>query len=416
MKIWLRIIIILSVFFILCTCIDPYTPKLSGYTSVLVVDGLITNSDKSNIVKLSRTFQQANSGSFMVADATVNITDDTGNSFSLANKGNGIYMTDSLQFKGIPGRTYVLHIRTGDGGEYESDQCLMQPVSGIDSIYFEKDQQLLSNGTQSEEGIMIYLDSDEGIGNQYYRWSYNETWKFKVPNPKKYDYIKTADPNAPIIQPVEKVKEFCWKNRQSGDILIRSINGAKGGKILKQPVSFISAGQSDRLLIQYSIMVQQFSISKNEYDFWNNLKQVNETGSDIFAKQPYSVISNIHSTINPDERVLGYFQVSAVTEKREYILYRDVALLGLHFYSYPCRTWGYNPGYFETMCFTCPRKTWDDVIWYLTSYGANFTFIEPVYDVSDSKILKTLIFTTPECGDCELAGTSSKPEFWVDQK
>jgi hypothetical protein len=149
MKIRWRSLIILAVVFVVYTCIDPYTPNLSGYGSFIVIDGLITNSDNSSTVRLSRTFQQLNTGPSMVNDATVSITDDQQHSFFLANKGNGIYMTDSLEFKGIPGRTYVLHVHTSNGGEYESDQCLMQPVPDIDSIYFEKDQQLVSNGTQA---------------------------------------------------------------------------------------------------------------------------------------------------------------------------------------------------------------------------------------------------------------------------
>jgi len=68
--------------------------------------------------------------------------------------------------------------------------------------------------------------------------------------------------------------------------LIYSNYSGQAAPIKKEPVNFIATDQSDRLLIQYSILVSQYSISKEEYDFWNNLKQVNESGGDIFAKQP----------------------------------------------------------------------------------------------------------------------------------
>lgn len=401
----------LIIVFILCTCIDPYNPKLSGYSSLLVVDGLITNANTSYTVRLSSTFQELNSTPPPVSDATVFITDDAGNSSNLINKGSGIYKSDSTQFNGIPGRTYILHIKTSDGSEYESDACLMNPVPDIDGIYFAKDQQLVNNGTQSQDGISIYLNSKEGDNNQYYRWAYEETWKFKVPNPKAFNYIKTSDPNNPIFMPITDVKEFCWKNNQSNEILIRSVSEGQPNKISKQPILFIATGESDRLLLQYSILVKQYSISKNEFDFWNNLKQVNEIGGDIFAKQPYTVISNIKNIKNPNERVLGYFQASAVSQQRKNILYRDVALMGLPFYSYPCRTWEYNPGDFATPC-NCPPPTWDDVYWHL-SIIEDYTFIEPKFNqVSD--ILLELVFTRPECANCELRGTSKRPDFWID--
>jgi hypothetical protein len=398
--------IIMLFLFIIYTCVDPYTPKLNGYESLLVVDGLITDATTSYTVKLSRTNQNQSDIIPSVSDATVFVTDDEGTSSFLINRGNGIYKTDSIEFTGTIGRTYVLHIIMRDGNEYESIPCVMQAVPGIDSIYFEQDQQLFSNGTRAEDGIMIYLDSKEVSANQYYRWSYDETWKFKVPYPKKYDYIKTpGQPNSPVFRPVKEVKEFCWKNSHSGDILIRSGIGVHGGKILKQPVSFIATGLTDRLMVQYSILVKQYSISRDEYDFWNNLKQVNETGGDIFTKQPYSVFSNIHSVKDPEERVLGYFQVSAVSQKRKYILYRDVALMGLPFYSYPCSISEYGPADFGI---GPPPKTWDDVIWYMTTNGVNYTFTEP----GNGK----LAFTQPECADCELTGTSAKPAFWIDLK
>ena len=411
-KLGLKLIIALAFVFIFNTCIDPYNPNLSGYTSLLVVDGLITDANTSYTVRLSRTFQDQNSTPPPVSDATVFITDDAGNNCNLINEGSGVYKTDSTQFSGVPGRTYVLHIKTSDGSEYESDACLMNPVPDIDSIYFAKDQQLVNNGTLSQDGISIYLDSKEGDNNQYYRWVYEETWKFKVPSPKKFNYIKTDDPDNPIFMPITDVKEFCWKNGQSDEILIRSVSEGQSKKISKQPVIFIATGESDRLLLQYSILVKQYSVSKNEFDFWNNLKQINEIGGDIFAKQPYTVLSNIKNINNPKERVLGYFQVSAVSQQRKYILYRDVALMGLPFYSYPCNTLKLDLSYLPPGCLNCPPPTWDDLYWHL-SIALDYTFTEPIYyNVADG--LLYLVFTRPECANCELTGTSKKPDFWVD--
>jgi hypothetical protein len=407
-----------KIFFLFCLllllsgCIDPYVPKLARYESLLVVDGLITNANSSYSVRLSRTFQEADIIPVMVSDAEISIKDDIGTEIRLKYAGGGIYKTDSLVFRGVPGRTYVLHIVTGDNEEYESDPCLMQPVADIDSIYIARDQTLVNNQTESEDGVSIYLDSKGGENNLFYRWTYEETWKFKVPNPKLYDYTKVLDkPNAPLITPVADIKEFCWKYHKSDDILIRSINEGQTKSIGRQPVNFIATEKSDKLLIQYSILVKQYSISKDEYKFWNNLREVNIGGGDIFARQPYAVISNIHSLKDPNERILGFFQVSAVSEKRKNIPYRDVALMGLHFYSYPCKTWIFNPLSFETPC-RCPPKTWDDVYWYLCIVS-DYYFTQPIYQgFGDSLIW--MEFTRPECADCELTGSHIKPDFWTD--
>ncbi len=406
LKLGPKFIFTLIAAFALCTCIDPYSPKLAGYDSILVVDGLITDANSSFTIKLSQTFQDQSSLPDAVSDATLFISDDTGNKSNLKNKGNGIYKTDSLEFKGTIGRTYILHILTHTGEEFASEPCLMQSVPDIDSIYFEKDQKVISNGTQTQDGLSIYLDSKEGGSNQYYRWAYNETWEFKVPYPKKYDFI-LADSS---IVRATTVKDLCWKSRKSEEILVRTVFAGGTTQIKKEPILFIASGQSDRLQQQYSILVNQYSISKKEYDFWNNLKQVNESGGDIFAKQPFSVISNIHNINNPKERVLGYFQVSAVKQKRKYILFSDIAKMGLPYYFYPCETIEKSPADLQVP--NGPVVTWYDV-YSMFCISSIYSFVEPKYDPLTNQIVK-MVFTKRECANCELTGTRKKPDFWVD--
>jgi hypothetical protein len=399
------LILILVSLLILCACIDPYSPKIAGYESLLVVDGLITNANASYSIKLTRTFQDQNLVPAAVTDATVFISDDSGNKSFLIYKDNGIYKTDSIEFKGIPGRTYVLNIHTTDGMVYESEPCLMHAVPDIDSIYFEKSRELVNNETESQDGIRIYLDSKEGDNNQYYRWAFDETWKFKVPNPKRFDYINDST----IVQ-LTNVKEYCWRSKKSDGILIHSIYPGQNSGIKKEPIIFVATAESDRLLIQYSILVSQYSLSKEEYDFWNNLKQSNENGGDIFAKQPFTVISNIHNVNNTKERVLGYFQVSAVKQKRKDIIFNEIVGLDLPFYHYPCQRIEKEPKDFM-MAWGAP-VTWDEV-YSAFCITSDYYFIEPKYIEGTTKLLK-LVFARPECANCELTGTSAKPEFWTD--
>lgn len=385
----------------ICTCIEPYTPKLKGYDSNLVVDGLITDANASYTVRLTRTIQNQNDTSTSVSDATVSITDDVGNTGTLTSKGNGIYKTDSLEFRGMVGRTYVLHIIVGDGAVYESEPAKMQSVPDIDSIYYEKDQQLVNNGTQTQTGLSIYLDSKPGDNDQNYRWAFDESWEFKVPFPKKFDF-NMADS---VITAVANIKEYCWKSARSNDILIYSSYPGHSGPVTKQPIFFIAPDKSDRLMIEYSILVKQYSISKNEYDFWDNLTKVNTAGSDIFASQPFPVVSNIHNINSTGEKVLGYFQVSAVKEKRIFIPLSEIVRLHLPFYHYD-------------QCVRMPdapkfEQTWDDLYAEYCIYSY-YDFIEPVY--SPAGQLLQMVFTRPQCADCGFTGTQKKPDFWVDLK
>jgi hypothetical protein len=395
-----RSVIILFAFFALCTCIDPYYPKLKGFDPLLVVDGLITDDNSSYKVKLSRTYQEQNAASEIVSDARVYITDDDKNISLLENQGNGIYKSDSLNFRGIAGKKYTLHILTGNGNEYMSDQCIMRPVPDIDSVYFARDQEFVNNFTGSLTGARIYLDSKMGDADQYFRWGFDETWKFKLPTVKKYDYI-----NSKTIIAVKNIKQFCWKSRKSDEILIHPANQGQNISIRKQPIFFISTDKSDRLTIEYSIMVSQYSVSKKEYDFWESMKRSNESGEDIFASQPFSVLSNIHNINDPKERVLGYFQVSAVKQKRIFITASQAFRMNLPFYHYSECTRIENGPDISGMSF--------DDIYIMYCVNSDYSFIEPEYD-PDTGQLYRLVFARPECADCELTGTSKKPDFWND--
>ncbi len=416
-----EIIVYLIAVFLLSSCIEPYTPNLSGYESLLVVDAQVTNENSSYSVRLSKSFQEQNATPVVVSDASVYLNDDRGNTMVFKNKGNGIYQTDSTQFRGEVGRTYVLHILIGESEEYESEPCLMQPVPDIDSIYIAKDQQLVNNNTGTQDGVSIYLDSKWGDKNLYFRWTYDEAWKFKVSYPKKYDFLYDRTeigtgliiPTEPRLIPVSDVKEYCWKTHQGDNIIIRSNQNGQTGRLTKQPIYFIASDKSDRLMLQYSILIKQYSISKDEYEFWNKLNQVNVAGGDIFARQPYAVSGNIRNLKNLNERVLGYFKVSAVTQKRKNIPFSDFVALNLPFYHDACEFVLKSPADFDSP-FKFPHPTWDDVYWYMCVQDI-YTFIYPLYDPATNKLMK-FVFTSRECANCELTGTRIKPDMSDDIK
>lgn len=386
--------------FAVYTCIDPYDPQLKGNYSLLVVDGMITDQDASFEVRLSTTFQDLNASHTPVISAYVYITDDAGNNYTMYNHWDGSYRTEPSEFIGIPGRTYVLHILTTDDNVYESEPCLMQYASDIDSIYFARDQKFFNNGTESQEGITIYVDSKEVDDNQPYRWEFEETWKSIIPFPQKYIYIKSTE-----IREVANWNEYYWKSDISDDIIIRSVFSGQPGLIVKQPLTFVASGKSDRLTAEYSILVKQYSISKKEYDFWSHMKRVNETGGSIFDTQPYSVVSNIHNINDPDEKILGYFQVSAVKEKRIFISYDEIYPLHLPAYHTNCEKIEADPVFYAA--------TFDE-LYKIFCINSDYCFIEPLYNIQTGSLEK-LVFAKPGCSTCGAAGNLTKPDFWIDK-
>jgi len=162
---------------------------------------------------------------------------------------------------------------------------------------------------------------------------------------------------------------------------------------------------SDRLLIQYSIEIKQLSLSETEYQFWEQMKQINETGGDIFEKQPFSIVSNIHNISNPGEQVLGYFQVSAVEKKLIYITPDEISKYDLPVFQYDCPVIKAAPGDYPGL-----PMTFDKIYNYFSSAGSYF--IGPIYGPFGG--LDKLTFERPECADCTVNGSLTKPDFWID--
>jgi hypothetical protein len=401
---WHKITFVLVVACTLFTCIDPYTPDLKSFESLLVVDALVTDENKSNYVILTRTIETADDDPVRVTGATVIISDDLGNSTLLVEKSPGEYRTDSLAFRGAPGRTYTLSIETGSGEKYLSDPSLMYPVADIDSIYFSKDQLLSEETGEMIPGVSVYIDTrDESTGN-YFRWSYEEWWKFQIPEPKMFDYI-----NDSTIIPVAELKQVCWANKKSDVIDIENTLPESTSQFIKKPVLFISSEETNRLMIQYYVEIRQLSLSKEEYRFWDLMLQLNESGGDIFDKQPFQIFSNIHNVTNPDERIIGYFQVSAAKLIHKYITYNEIANLDLPMYVYTCDR--IEKGEIDYPS-TSPgaQYTFDEINDGFLNSG--YTFIKPVY--RDSGELFRLVFARPFCAECTVSGTMTKPSFWVD--
>jgi hypothetical protein len=394
---WYKSFFILFIIGTMFKCINPYTPKLEKFKSILVVDALLTDENTSNYVILSRTIKTTEEEPEKVCGAHVIIKDDLGNNTTLSEMSDGVYKTDSLTFKGETGRSYTLYIKTVTGDEYESEPCLMTPVQDIDSIYFSEGGETI-NG-EIKKGIKINIDSKGKSECKYYRWTYRECWKFSVPYPKLYNYI-----NDSTIIDYLPLKKTCWRNNKSSEIIIKSSDEG-----VSNPILFIPSGESDRLLIQYWIEVRQFSLSSQEYEFWDHMKQISESGGDIFDKQPFQISGNIHSLNKPDEQVLGYFQVSGAKLKSRYITNKEITKLDIPVYEYPCDRIVVCPMDFYDPQAAGPLPTLDQIYEWYTN-GGNRVFVEPL---SESGSIK-LVFVTPLCADCTLSGSLTKPDFWID--
>lgn len=367
-------IIILILFLVMTArCTVEFHPDVVGHQGQLVVEGMITDQNRANIIKLSTSVQIGKPlVRKPVKGAVVTVTDEKGIVTRLAESPGGTYSTDSLLFRGRVGGSYLLNIKI-NYETYVTDFIEMKPVPPINSLYYEKVVITASKDSNNiDEGCKIYVDSYDPYGKcLFFRWDYTETWEYRLP------YLVA--------------NRICYITEKSDQVLIKNTSLYNQARVSKYPVLFIT-NETDRLKERYSILVNQYSLNEAEYDFWEKVQNISENVGNLYDVTPAAISGNVRCTTNPDEKVLGYFSVSAVTQKRLFIKDR---FLGLPNFVTYCAT--------DTIKGTLPE----------TGLNTEFWVIE---DYSDEVPPYWIISTFRECADCTTRGTTVMPPFWNEYR
>jgi hypothetical protein len=350
-------------------CTVQFFPDIDLNQEQLVVEGLITDQNRINRVKLSRSRPVGMPlVRKTVKGAVVTITDENGVVTTMTESPTGTYSTDSLKFRGRVGGLYSLNIKINNA-TYETDFIEMKPVPQVNSLYYEKvvitdskDERL------AEEGCRIYLDSFDPSGKcLFFRWDYTETWEYHIPYPV--------------------TNRVCWIFNRSNEILIKNTSIYNQARVSKYPLLFIT-NKNDKLKVKYSILVNQYSLNEAEYDFWEKVKNISQNTGSLYDITPMAIQSNIRCITHPEENVNGYFSVSAVTQKRLFV--REKFLGMPHFYSY-CAT--------DTIYGRLPEEGLNTKYWVIEDY--------------QNEVPSWWVITEyRECADCTTEGTKEKPPFW----
>src|SRR6202012_4114028 len=81
---------------------------------------------------------------------------------------------------------------------------------------------------------------------------------------------------------------------------------------------------SEKVETKYSIIVRQYALTQEAYNFYQNIKKNTEQLGSIFDAQPSQLSGNIHNVTNPNEPVVGYVTVSTVQSKRIFIAHESL--------------------------------------------------------------------------------------------
>ncbi|MFC4220116.1 DUF4249 domain-containing protein [Flagellimonas marina] len=381
------------VFLSLQLCIEPFDTSYVEFESALVIDATITDESKHQEIHISRTYEFEADGPTGESGAEVQVLAGNGNTYDFTEGQPGTYLSNQI-FSADPNLEYTLAITTKDGRNYVSTAVQMMGKSSLDSLYA-----IRTENDFGEDGMGIFVDgSSSGNGPGYYRYEYEETYKVVAPDFVDVDIILVEQP-APL-QPIPEYAprsgdEFiCYPTDYSTSLILNDTKDLNVDRYKRFNARFIS---SENFIIsyRYSILVRQYSQSETAYRFYETLSNFATSESLFSETQPGFLAGNIVSQQDRNEKVLGYFDVASVDEKRIFFNYDEYyPEENLPPYVDPCR--------------------WIAPLDYFSLVEANL--VKYVKDYNDENFFRPgpFIFVPRVCGDCTALGPSEAPEFWIE--
>lgn len=361
---------------VMCGCLDPYAPPVAdGKLDILVVDGFM--DQQSAQVRLTKAVPLATEDGLYPVEsgAVVTIEAESGARYSVPEISPGNYSRTNVGFPS--GERYRLHITTPTREEYFSQYIELKSSPSLDSVTWRP----------FEDGVAIYVHAHDETGNtRYYQWTYEETWEYRS---KLHSAVRFTDKGEVLLRTAEEDIHTCWNSQQSSQILITSTEKFSEDRVQGFEIAFHTRG-SRKLSRRYSINVQQRALTREAYEYWQELKKNTENLGTLFDPMPSQLTGNLYSSTNSEKPVLGFFSGGSIQEKRIFIAFAELPDYLL-----------YNPPSF------CPL---DSIPLADISKYTSTTLLVSAYG---SAAIEGYLSSTPNCIDCRLeGGNKNKPSFW----
>lgn len=367
-------------------CLDPYEPPVSKESAdFLVVDGYLNSTTQLVTVSLSKGVPlNSLESSVPITTAVVSIIDSKGIVRSIPLVDDGRYELNSNFTSDV---NYKLSVRLADGTSYISDWISLQKNFPLEELKWEAD----------DESLKFFVDTRaEGKGPFYFRYGYEETYEFRSVFQSDW---KLNGP-APVYRDLDENISTCWRNNSSSTALLASTEGLSQNLVAGFNVLRIPKGDR-RLWFGYSLLVKQYALDQQAYNYWESLRKVSESLGGLFDPIPFSVSGNIYSDENRDgepdskvsgsTRVLGYFSGGAVTARRINI-----------------RNFELPSGYYGTQNTTC-AEAYVEIQKLSTIVDRQINLTRAQYE---GLSIVGFYYAIPSCTDCRLEGGSPvKPDY-----
>lgn len=296
-------------------CEDVYVPEIDDVGSVIVADARIVFGANNNYIALTQSngFNDNFNEYPAVANCKVHVIDNLGQEFELTEHETGKFY---VNFELNPDKQYKVLIEQGEN-IFESDFEQVPPEPTLDTVYGIAETIDVISGGESDadnireaKGVQLYADM--------------------ISSPELPNYRFTA----------KKVLEFFWEEERgqlvfthyywstsvpSGIFNIAAPpEYSNSNEIKKHPLFFLPESVEllpDSIMIGWILVLYQHGISEPSYNYYNDLNNQLDSEGRIFDPVYVQARNNLKCINNPEEIILGNFEISNVTEHRYFVRY-----------------------------------------------------------------------------------------------
>ncbi len=326
-------------------CVERYYPEEDNLrTGTLVINAHLTDLPGLQYIEISRSVGLTSPFFLPVSGSFAEVIREDGEFREFTENRPGYYASQLEASFLETGMSYMIHVVTPDGKEYESGFDKLRPVPAIDSLYYLVEHNSYASESDSISGIRFFIDftyDDEAY--EFVRWEVIETYEFH--NPAMEGFV--SYPGVGLIQlPDTSNYRVCYITNELHTIHSMSLAYLDFGIYIKKPFSFVpNIQQEQKLKHKYSLLIKQYSVSEQTFHYWNELKKTSQEQGWLFDRQPALLKSNIRNVNDEAEIILGFFSMAGVAEKRGFAVKPEGLDMSLYeWYCFPVSSGPGGPG------------------------------------------------------------------------
>lgn len=313
----MRYIYLILLFFI-ASCVERIDFPVEREAGIIVIDGTLSNEDVLQQVRLGATAASPRVP-IPISDAQVRLFDGQGNfeNYVLDPIKEGTYILMGERLKGEIDKTYYIEVELANGEIYRSrPERMLEQQAILENIYYDFSIEKESNG----QGIVFenlyinaYIDVDmsQADSSFFLKWDVEEVFLLTPTDfPDPFGYIPPP----------------CFVYKYPSDIDLNLFDGFKNEiprlqrlKVGRQKIDWTFREK-------HYFTVRQRSMNREAYEYWEKADNLLSAVGNIFDIPPAPLPGNLYNINDPEEEVLGYFDVSSTSLKRFRTFREDIPL------------------------------------------------------------------------------------------